>query len=66
VQRKVLARLDLPQAAVSLAVSQDAEPQLYAISKSGTVWVLDSNSGKVLHSLADLAPFAFTAAVAGF
>jgi methylamine dehydrogenase heavy chain len=48
-QRKVLARLTVPEAASILAVTQDERPILFAISDEW-LWVLDPNTGTVLRA----------------
>lgn len=45
-RRKVLARLEVPEAASILAVTQDASPLLFAISDEW-LWALDPQSGAV-------------------
>ena len=62
---KLKKRLTVPQAATVIAVSQDASPLLYAVSRQGWLWVLNPDTGEVLHSLKDLGMLN-VASVAGF
>ncbi|GBR08471.1 amine dehydrogenase large subunit [Acetobacter oeni] len=52
---KLVNRIDLPEVARAISVSQDASPQIYAVSGSnhdaGKLIVVDTVTGKVLHSL---------------
>lgn len=48
-QQKLLTRVELPMSAASLAVTQDAEPVLFAMSEK-RLWVLDPQSGEVLRT----------------
>jgi len=48
-QQKLITRLELPMAAGSIAVTQDAEPVLFAIGE-GRLWVLNPDSGDVLRT----------------
>lgn len=48
-QQRLLTRLELPMSADSLAVTQDAEPLLFALSKE-RLWVLHPQSGEVLRT----------------
>jgi hypothetical protein len=62
---KLKKRLTVPQAASVIAVSQDASPLLYAVSRQGWLWVLNPDTGEVLHTLKDLGMLN-VASVAGF
>jgi len=52
--QKVLSRFALPTNGYTVAVSGDADPQLYVISESGWLWVMDPTTGKILRSLNDI------------
>lgn len=57
-QQKLITRLELPTSASSLAITQDAEPILFAIGE-GRIWVLDPNSGDVLRTTRTREPSLF-------
>ena len=46
--RKLLARYPVPQSASSIAVTQDVQPVLFALSEEW-LWVLNPDTGEVLH-----------------
>lgn len=52
--QKVLSRFALPTSGYVVAVSEDANPQLYVVSESGWLWVMDPVTGKILRSLNDV------------
>ncbi|WP_197277204.1 amine dehydrogenase large subunit [Sphingomonas profundi] len=50
----LVTRYELPTAGYTIAVSQDADPQLYVASEDGWFWRLDPQTGKVQKALDDL------------
>ena len=53
-KRKRIARISLEHPSVSIAVSQDGSPQLYALSESATLAIYDVGSGRQLGSVDEL------------
>ncbi len=49
--KELLNRYELPTAGYTIAVSQDAAPQLYVVSEEGWFWRLDPVTGKIQKSL---------------
>jgi hypothetical protein len=47
--RKLLARYPVPESAASIAVTQDAQPVLFALSEEW-LWVLNPDTGEVLRA----------------
>lgn len=52
--RTLLRRFELPTSGYAIAVSQDANPQLYVISEEGWFWVLDPDTGKIVRHMDDM------------
>ena len=55
VQHRLLKRFDVPEAATLVAVTQDAQPLLFALS-DGWLWVMSPDSGAVLRATQIEAP----------
>jgi len=47
--QKLIQRIDLPEQALGIAVSQDAHPQLYVMAEKGKGYVYDMATAKVVH-----------------
>ncbi len=52
--KTLLRRFELPTDGSVVAVSQDARPQLYIVSREGWFWVLDPETGRIERNLKDL------------
>jgi hypothetical protein len=54
-RHRLLERFDVPESATLVAVTQDGEPLLFALS-DGWLWVLSADSGAVLRATRIVAP----------
>jgi methylamine dehydrogenase heavy chain len=52
--RALLRRFELPTDGTVVAVSQDADPQLYVVSHEGWFWVMNPETGRIERNLKDL------------
>lgn len=64
-EKTLLRRFELPTSGYAIAVTQDANPQLYVISEEGWMWVLDPDTGKIVRHMEELGRSGLVA-VAGF